>query len=201
MTYKGEKMKFKYILPIIIFLLAITSTAYAIGSETLDNLIFLLAQPEPADWSDGTFDDAILIEGFEAIYEMSIEEGNDSRTRSVLWAMGETGLASFIPTLINEFENETMIACYALGKISVDASVNALIPMLENEDRYVREASVWGLGNITYGADLDDAKADALEALNDRLDLEEETWIVEMIEAAIILIETGLITDSVFETM
>lgn len=201
MTYKGEKMKFKYILPIIIFLLAIPSTASAIGSETLDNLVFLLAQPEPVDWSDCAFDDATLIEGFEAIYEMSIEEGNDSRTRSVLWAMGETGLASFIPSLINEFENETMIACYALGKISEDASVAALISMLENEDRYVREASVWGLGNIIYGSDLEESKINALEALNDRLDLEEETWIVEMIEAAIILIETGLVTDSVFDTV
>ena len=201
MIYKGEKMKFKYILPIIIFLLAIPSTAFAIDSQTLDNLVFLLAQPEPVDWSDGTFDDATLIEGFEAIYEMSIEEGNDGQTRSVLWAMGETGLASFIPILINEFENETMIACYALGKISEDASVTALISMLENEDRYVREAAVWSLGNITYGADLEESKTDALEALNDRLDLEEETWIAEMIDAAIILIETGVITDSAFDTM
>ncbi|MCK4721372.1 hypothetical protein KAU08_11955, partial [bacterium] len=123
-------MKFKYILLIIIFLIAIPSTALAIDSEKLDNLIFLLAQPEPVDWSDGTFDDATLIDGFEAIYEMSIEEGNDSQTRSVLWAMGETGLATFIPILLDELENETMIACYALGKISVDASVTALISML-----------------------------------------------------------------------
>jgi HEAT repeat protein len=113
--------------------------------------------------------------------------------------MGETGLASFIPILVDELENETMTACYSLGKISEDASVTALISMLENDDRYVREAAVWSLGNITYGADLEDSKADALEALNDRLELEEETWIVEMIEAAIILIETGLITDSVFD--
>ncbi len=201
MIYKGEKMKFKYILLIIIFLIAIPSTALAIDSEKLDNLIFLLAQPEPVDWSDGTFDDATLIEGFEAIYEMSIEEGNDGQTRSVLWAMGETGLATFIPILLDELENETMIACYALGKISEDASVTALISMLENEDRYVREAAVWSLGNITYGADLEESKTDALEALNDRLDLEEETWIAEMIDAAIILIETGVITDSAFDTM
>lgn len=190
----------KIILAIAIFALAIPSTAFAIDSQTLDNLNFLLTQPEPIAWDNGIFDDATLIEGFGIIYEQAVNDENDSQVRRVLWAMGETGLGSFVPILIDELDNETMTACYALGKISSEDSVLALIPMLDHEDRFVREAAVWSLGNITYGETLEDAKLSALEALNERLSTEEETWIADMIDAAITLIKTGIITDPAFDS-
>ena len=198
------KMKLKYILtftilPVLAILIAIPSTAFALDSQTLDNLIFLLSQPEPIAWDDCSIDDATLIEGFSTIYEMSLDNETPSQLHSVIWAMGETGLEEFIPILTGELENEPVLICYALGKISCEDSVNALIPMLDNEDRFVREAAVWGLGNITYDESLDDAKASALYALKSRLDEEVEPWIIEMIDAAITLIETGIITSPAFD--
>ncbi|MCX6645689.1 MAG: HEAT repeat domain-containing protein [bacterium] len=189
----------KYLLPIVIIIVAIPTAAFAIDSQTLDNLIFLLSQPEPVAWNDSSFDDATLIEGFTTIYELSLDNDTPSQLHSVIWAMGETGLEAFVPILIGELENEPTLACYALGKISCDDSVDALIPMLENEDRFVREAAVWGLGNITYGENLEEAKSAALDKLNERLTAEDEAWIVDMIGAAIELIETGIITSPVFD--
>jgi HEAT repeat protein len=198
------KMRFKnivlqYLLPIVIIAIAIPSAAFAIDSQTLDNLAFLLTQPEPVNWSDSAFDDATLIEGFTAIYESSLDNDTPSQLHSVIWAMGETGLEAFVPILKGELENEPVLASYALGKISCEDSVNALIPMLSNDDKFVREAAVWGLGNIAYGDNLEEEKVAVLDALNERLTEEDEAWIIEMISSAIDLIETGIITSPVFD--
>jgi HEAT repeat protein len=192
-------MRIRLFIAAIFVLLLIPFAANAVSQETIDQYIFLLQQPEFDDWGDGTFDDQDLLDGLDIIYQQAVQDEDDIMVRRVIYAMGETGLVGFIPDITEALETEPVVACYALGKIASDDSVYALIGMLDNEDMQVRDAAVWGLGNMPYTDSMEDAKDDAVEALDGRLDVEEEDWILEDIQAAVVLIETGVITDESFE--
>lgn len=191
-------MRFKVILPAIIAFLIIPTLALAISQELVDRFEFLLEQPEWDMWDDGTFDDADLIEGFDIIYANAVAEEDDIMVRRVMWAMGVTGLTEFVDTLTDEMENEPIVVCYALGKIPSDDGVYALIEELDNDDEQVRDAAAWGLGSIPYTDEMDESLADAIEALYLRVGEEEEDWVLDTVEAAITLLETGIITDEGF---
>jgi len=192
-------MRIRLFIAALIVLLLVPIAANAVNQETIDQYIFLLQQPEFEDWNDGTFDDQDLLEGLDIIYQQAVQDGDDIMVRRVIYAMGQTGLVGFVPNLTEALETEPTVACYALGKIASNDSVYALIGMLDNEDMQVRDAAVWGLGSMPYIDSMEDAKDDAVEALNGRLDVEEENWILEDIQAAVVLIETGVITDDSFE--
>jgi hypothetical protein len=77
--------------------------------------------------------------------------------------------------------------------------VEALIGMLDDEDMQVRDAAIWGLGNMAWNTGMEEAKDDAISALNLQLDAEEEDWVRDDIRAAVTLIETGLVSSEMFE--
>ncbi len=181
-----------------ILMAAVSSNA--LDRETIDNLIFLLGQPEPVHWSEMDIDDAILLEGFNEIYIMAVGDEDDMLRLSVIAAMGETGLVDFADVIIEELEVDPLTACYALGKIASEDGVTALMEYLDHEDMFIREASVWALGKVPYTSSMEEAKEDALVALNNRLEEEGEDWILELIDAAIIYLETGVVTNPAFES-
>ncbi len=191
-------MRIKFFIPVLIILLLVPMAARSADQETIDRFIFLLQQPEWDMWDDGVFDDATLQDGLSTIYDQAVADGNDILYRRVVWAMGVTGLLGFVPTVTDALNTEGVVACYALGKLSSEDSVTALIGMLDNDDMHVRDAAVWGLGNIEYTSGMEDAQTSAVDALNDRLAVEEEDWIRESIDSAVVLIETGIITDEMF---
>jgi len=179
-------------------LLLIPVAARAVDQETIDRFIFLLQQPEGNPWGDGTFDDTMLLEGLGAIYTQAVADEDDVMLRRVVWAMGETGIVAFVPSIIESLEPEPVVACYALGKLASEDGVYALMGMLDNEDMQVRDAAVWGLGSLPYQTGMEQAREDALAALNARIPLEEETWVLEDISAAIMFIETGIAATEAF---
>ncbi len=191
-------MRIKLFTAMLFILFLIPLAAGAVSQDTVDKFIFLLRQPDWTQWDDGVFDDATLEEGLNAIYSQAVNGSDDILARQAVWAMGETGLVPFVPAIIEILDDEPVVACFALGKISSEDCVEALIGVLGHEDMQVRHASVWGLGSMLYASGMDDARNDALEALGARLDLEEEDWVLEEVQAAITFIETGIATDPMF---
>ena len=185
-------MKIKILFAIILAILLIPFSARAVTQETIDHLIFLLSQPELDDWSEGAFDSTTLYEGFTAIHQQAIDEGDEILFRRVLWAMGETRLTVFLPFLISSLDSEPIVVCYALGKISSEAGVYVLIGKLDDDDMYVREASAYALGTMNYISDMSVARDDAVIALQAHLLTEPEYWVKDTIRAAITTIETGV---------
>jgi hypothetical protein len=185
---------------IAVFFILIALPSWAVDRETIDNLTFILTQPGPIHWADMDIDDATLIEAFNEIYATSVDNGDDGLRAQVVWAMGETGIVDFVPTIIGVLEYDPSTACYALGKISSDDGAEALIGMLDNEDMFVREAAIWGLGKMPYLVSMDDSKANAVAALENRLESETEDWLKDLINAAITFIQTGVATDPAFDT-
>ena len=184
---------------IIITILMASSTVWAVDQDTIDRMVFILHQHDWDYWSDQPFGDD-LIEGLEIIYDQAITDEDDQLRAKVIWAMGETGLVEFIPTIIEDLELDPTIACYALGKIPSEDGVYALFEMLDDEDMFVRDAAVWGLGNIPYTDSMEEVRNDVIATLYERLEDEEEDWIIENIDAAIVLLETGMVTDPAFDT-
>jgi HEAT repeat protein len=185
---------------ILLTVILIPFTARAIDQSTIDNLIFLLDQPEWNQWGDGVFDDVTLYDGFQAIYARSVNENDEILMRKVLWAMGETGLPFFAPTLIGAIPDEPISACMALGKMPSVDGVDALIVMLDNDDPQVRDAVAWALGNMPYDSSMSDARDRAVSALNSRLLKETEDWVKKTISGAVVYIQTGVATDPAFDT-
>lgn len=185
---------------IILTVLLAAMSAWAVDRETIENLKFLLMQPGPIYWADMDIDDAVLIEGFTEIHAAAVIDDTEGLRAQVLWAMGETGFIDFVPILIDELETNQSTACYALGKISSDDGVEALIPMLDNEDMFVREAAIWALGSIPYTISMDESKELAKSSLETRLEAEEEDWLIDMINAAIVFIETGVAINPAFDS-
>jgi len=199
MTSKGDIMRIKVILPILLFLILLPFHARAIDQPTIEQMLFLLNQPEWNQWGEGVFDDITLYEGLQAIYAQAVNEGDDALLQRAIWAMGETGLAVFVPTLVGALAIHPISACYALGKIPSEDSVDALIDMLDDDDEYVRDAAAWGLGNIKYNEPLKKAQERALNALKARAKVEPEEWVKETISGAIAMIETGIATSPAFQ--
>jgi len=185
-------MRARFLIMVLIAVLLAPVAAKAVSQETIDQFVFLLQQPEWDKWDEGVFDDATLTEGLDAVYDKAVADADDILYRRVIWAMGETALPAFVPTLVDSLEDEPLVACFALGKISSEDGVNALIGMLDNDDIQVRDAAAWGLGNMLYTDEMKEVRDDAVSALKARLDVEEEDWIVEDIQAAITFIETGI---------
>ncbi len=185
-------MRARFLIMILIAVLLVPVAAKAVSQETIDQFVFLLQQPEWDKWDEGVFDDATLTEGLDAVYDKATADADDILLRRVIWAMGETALPVFVPTLVESLEDEPLVACFALGKISSEDGVNALIGMLDNDDIQVRDAAAWGLGNMLYTDEMKEVRDDAVSGLKDRLFVEEEDWILEDIQAAITFIETGI---------
>lgn len=193
-------MRTKLFFGMLIIILLIPTSAWAISQDTLDHMVFLLSQFEGNPWDNSnTFNDTDLREGLELIYQTAIDDEDVNLKNRVLWAMGETGIGTFDTTIIGEFENEPTAVCYALGKIPSEDGFNILIEALDDEDVFVREAAAWGLGKLPYSYGLDDLQDVALDALNARLEVEEEEFILDTIEAAKVFIETGVAISSAFE--
>jgi len=191
-------MRVKLFIPVLILLLLVPSMVNAATQDEIDNLTFLLRQFEFDGWDDGNFDDGLLLDAFPVIHTNAINVGDDILRSKVIWAMGETGLTGFVPLLIAELEFDATIGCFALGKISSIDAVDALVTMLPDEDMQVRAAAAWGLGNMLYTVDMDDAKQSAVDSLQAQLSVEEEDWVRSDMEAAVTLIETGIIDSPIF---
>jgi hypothetical protein len=168
--------------------------------ETIENLTFLLSQPGQINWADMEIDEATLIEGFNQIYATAVQNRTDDIRASVIYAMGETGFVDFVPVIVGELENDPSTASYALGKIPSVDGVQALIPILDNEDMFVREAAIWALGSIPYTESMDESKEQAKTALENHLETETEAWLVDFTDAAIVFIESGVATNPAFDT-
>jgi HEAT repeat protein len=192
-------MKIRIFITMLLMVLLVPFAARAIDQATIDNLVFLLTQPEVNVWGDGTFDDTTLYEGLTAIHRQAVDQADDMLFRRVLWAMGETGLTAFVPTLVDSMDDEPIVVSYALGKIPSEAGVYALIGKLDDEDMYLREAVAYALGDLPYTSDFTQAQDDAVLALRSHLLTESEDWVKETINAAITMIETGEATVEAYE--
>lgn len=193
-------MRTRTFITILITILAMPLAARAIDQVTLDHMVFLLGQPEVNAWdNNNTFTDAELYEGLEMVFQMVVEDDDQILLAKVIWAMGETGIGIFDETLIGIYDGHETAVLAALGKIPSEAGVEFLIEALDDEDRFVREAAAWGLGNVPYDYGLDEAGELAIDALNARLEVEEEEFIIDMINAAIAFIDTGVATSVVYE--
>jgi len=191
-------MRHKLLIPLLIALFLIPSASKAATQSEIDNMTFLLRQYEWDQWDEGVFTDNLLLDALPVIRQNAMNAGDDILRSKVIYAMGETGLAGFVPILIEELDFEPAIVCYALGKIPSSDSVGALITELEDEDMQVRDAAVWGLGNMVYTAEMETARDNALTALKSQRSREDESWVRDDIDAAITLIETGVIDSLIF---
>ena len=72
-------------------------------------------------------------------------------------AIARKAPVTFVPAIIEALDSEPTSACYALGKLSSEDGVYALIGMLDNEDMQVRDAAVWGLGSLPYVSGMETA--------------------------------------------
>lgn len=180
--------------------LAMPLASRAIDQTKIDNMIFFLMQPEANPWGDGiVFSDSELYEGLETIFQQAVNDGNtDLETRAV-WAMGETGIGIFDTSIISAYDVAPETVLYSLGKIPSEAGVELLISALDDDDMFVREAAVWGLGKVPYNYGLEDSQQTAIDALNLRLAVEDQEFITQMINAAIVYIQTGVVTNAAFE--
>lgn len=178
----------------------LASAAMAIDPATIDNMELLLQQPEWNEWGNGAFDDTTLYDGLTAIYARSVNEGDSRLLRKVIWAMGETRLIFFVPMVIGVLPDEPEIACFALGKIPSEDAVDALIEMLDDSDKYTRDAAAWGLGNNPYPRDQSEVKSRVLAALRERLAEEREEWIRTTLAGAVEMVETGVSSAAAFST-
>ena len=186
------------LIPLLIALFLIPTASKAATQSEIDNLTFLLRQYEWDQWDEGVFNDNLLLDALPVIRQNAINAGDDILRSKVIYAMGETGLVGFVPILIEELDFEPAIVCYALGKISSSESVDALVTELGDEDMQVRDAAVWGLGNMVYTSEMETARDDALTALKSQRSREDESWVRDDIDAAITLIETGVIDSLIF---
>ena len=191
-------MRTKILLGLVIAALVIPIAVKAVSQDTIDRFIFLLNQPEWNRWGEGVFGDADLLDGLESIYYQAVSDNDSTLQRKVIWAMGETGIVQFAPTVASAMSTEPVSVCYALGKLPSEESVDSLIGILDNDDVQVRDAAVFGLGSMNYSSDLIPARDLAVQALNDRLSIEKESWVLDDIQAAITLIITGVITSETF---
>jgi hypothetical protein len=196
---QGDEMRIKILLTILAMVILTPIAAKAVDQATIDKMVFLLNQFEWNQWADGVFDNITLYDGLTAIYGQAVNDGDDILKRKVIWAMGETGIPEFAPTLVGASESEPIACAYALGKLPSDYSVDTLVGLLSNDDQYVRESAAWGLGNIPYNDDMATSKDRALSALKDQLKAEKEDWVKETISAAITYINTGVATSPAFE--
>ncbi|HEX9744736.1 MAG TPA: HEAT repeat domain-containing protein [bacterium] len=191
-------MRVHIILAILAAMLIFPATANAIDQQTIDNLKFLLSQPEDMGWGDGKFDDQTLYDGLLTIYQQESNGGDINLARQAMWAMGETGIVGFAPTLIGAMDSEPLTVCYALGKISSNDGVYALIEMLGDEDMFIRDAAVTSLGTIEYIDGMDESRQAALDSLTVSMQSETELWIRDNINGAITMIETGVAIEPEF---
>ena len=192
-------MKKRIFLFTLLIMTMIPLAARAIDQPTIDRMTFLLMQFEWNQWGKGVFDDATLYDGLHAAYAQAVNNGDDPLLRQAVWAMGESGLAFFAPTIIGTLETEPIVSCYALGKLPSETGVDALIGMLGNKDDQVRDAAAWGLGNIPYNKSMSQAKQNAVSALNSRLQKESKGWIRTTLQSAVDMIQTGIATSAAFE--
>jgi HEAT repeat protein len=192
-------MKNRFFFLALLIITMIPMAARAIDQATIDRMVFLLRQFEWNQWGEGVFDDATLYDGLQAAYAQGVNDNDGALVRQVIWAMGETHLAFFAPTVVGALETEPVSACYSLGKLGSDTSVEALIGMLDSKDDRVRDAAAWGLGNMPYSSSMTSSKDQAVAALNGRLSVEKESWIRTTVQSAIDMIKTGIATSAAFE--
>lgn len=185
---------------VVIGLALSSGPAYAAEQDVIDQFVMLLNHPEGWDgWGEGVFDDATLVDGLTSLYEDCIEGGTDIPMEYILFAMGETGLVEFLVPISNAIDAEPISACFALGRLPSTEAVQKLIEMLEHENRHVRDIAVYSLGKYPHYPLFEGLRDEVLQALNLRLDAEEEEWIREDIQAAIVYIETGVAINAAFE--
>lgn len=192
-------MRIKLFLTVLFMMGTISGIARAVDQQTIDNMIFLLRQPEWNQWGDAPFDDLTLYDGLQAIYAQSVNSNDEILRKQAIWAMGETGLTAFVPTVVGAISDDPVVACFALGKLPSEYSVETLISMLDNKDPHVRDSAAWGLGNMPYHSGMLAAKAKAIEALNAHKSVEKESWVKATIAAAIDMIQSGIPTSAAFE--
>lgn len=189
-------MKTRILTVTIIALLVLPFSAKAIDQTTLDQMLLLLYQPESTGWSDGIYDDATLIEGLGQIYNQAVSDEDFKIVRRSLWAMGETGLTAFVPTLIDAIDDEPDTVAFALSKISSSDGVYALIDLLGDEDEFIRDVAATGLGDMPYISGMEDAMSDAYIALQAALEVETESWVRDEISDSIVKLQNGVSTDT-----
>jgi hypothetical protein len=192
-------MRVKIFITVLFALAVLPMAARAVDQTTIDRMTFLLQQPEGNPWGQGVFDDLTLYDGLLTIYAGAVNSGDTILLEKSIWAMGETHLAVFAPTLIGSLPDEPVASCMALGKIPSENGVDALIGMLDNDKAQIRDAAVWGLGNIPYDTTLSKAKDRALAALGTRLQKESESWVRDDINGAIALVTTGVSSNPAFQ--
>ena len=193
------KAKISILIAFLIPIIMIPTAAFAVDQSTVDTMIFLIQQPDWDLWDEQPFDDVTLIEGLDAVYEQSGEDGDTLLQSEAVYAMGETGLNVFAPTIIAHLEFDPVPSCYALGKLTSNDGVTALIEFLDDDDKFVREAAIVAIGSISYSSMIVDQSNTALSALHSRLSSETESWLSDKIESAITMINTGVATDPAFE--
>ena len=192
-------MRIKILIAAIAILILAPMAARAIDQATIDRMVFLLQQPEWNGWGDAVFDDLTLYDGLLAIYANAVNNGDGPLLRKVIWAMGETHMAAFAPTVIGVLPDEPVAACMALGKIPSEDSVDALIDSLSDDDPQVRDAAAWGLGNLPYDSNLAPVRDQAISALDAQKQEETESWVRERISGAVDMIQTGISTSAAFQ--
>ena len=173
----------------ILLWLLIPSNASAVDQHIIDSLLIKLNFFEETSWETFEFDDQTLIEALEYIYAVALQGDDFPLQRKTLHAMGMTGLVEFTPTLINALNSEPFSACWALGKMPTEQAVDALISMLPNAVQRTRKAAIWALWDFPYYLDFPGTSSAALDALYARLEIEEDAFLLEQIQAAIYAIE------------
>ena len=109
-------MRIKILIAVLLAIVILPIAARAVDQNTLDRMKFLLQQPEGSPWGQGIYDDATLYDGLMAIHAQAVNDGDNVILEKTIWAMGETHLAVFVPTLISELPDKPVITCIALAR-------------------------------------------------------------------------------------
>jgi hypothetical protein len=97
-----------------------------------------------------------------------------------------TGDERAVPYLIDYLDEYTMDCLYNLGEFSIPESCKALLGYVDDEDEFNRRFSVESLGKLdfTVSEEMWELRDDVLSALGERLKVEEEEWIMPIINDA-----------------
>jgi hypothetical protein len=179
-------------LMILIIILACAFVSPAIAGDTpvpdIDMVRKILLQP---DFDYTIFIGEDLCTSLIYLIENDDTEIRDRVVRRALCALPDTGDERAVEYLIEYIDDHPLDCLYGLGDFPTPESCDALMAHLDDDDEFNRRYAAQSLGNLdfTVSDEMWELRDECVALLNERLELEEEEWILPIIEDGIKAVE------------
>ena len=160
-----------------------TSTAGDLPAPDVEIVRKMLLQPN-VDFSP--FDGSELCNAFIWLIEYDNTPQRERVVKHAIARFWVTGDERAVPYLIEYMDEYTLNCLYGLGEFSTPESCNALLKHLDDEDEFNRRFASQSLGKLDYtvSEEMWELRDGVLDRLAKRLDLEEEEWILPLLNKA-----------------